>query len=178
MAAKDGDRVQKKIAEVAGIQRLQSCLIGCIKLAALAIGKGAAVAFWNIGRCQALVLPVVDHPGELLGRPALVIQTFGLDQLLDEPHHIIGIENGEVRFQPDEFGVPTQKLHADGVEGAKPWHAFDSTADEDADTFLHFARRLVGEGHGEDLAWIGLVGCENVGDACRQHAGLAGAGTR
>ncbi|MNV32736.1 hypothetical protein D3C71_1240800 [compost metagenome] len=74
--------------------------------------------------------------------------------------------------------MAAQKLDADGVEGAKPGHALDGAADQNADTFLHLAGRLVGEGHGKDLAGISTAGCENMGDAGRQNAGLAGAGAR
>ncbi|MCY1499457.1 hypothetical protein D9M68_334750 [compost metagenome] len=50
-------------------------------------------------------------------------------------------------------------------------------ADEHADALLHLARRLVGEGHRKDLRREGAAGRKDVGDAGRQHAGLAGAGT-
>jgi hypothetical protein len=49
-------------------------------------------------------------------------------------------------------------------------------ADENADALLHLARRLVGEGDGEDLRRPGEAEIENVGDAGGQHPGLAGAG--
>jgi len=62
------------------------------------------------------------------------------------------------------------------MEGAEPWHALDHVADDFADARLHLARRLVGEGHGEDFAGPGAAGCEDVGDAHGEHAGLAGAG--
>ena len=62
------------------------------------------------------------------------------------------------------------------MEGAEPRHALDHAADDLADAVLHLARRLVGEGHGQNLARPGAAGGENVGDAHGQHAGLAGAG--
>ena len=120
VAAEDADRMHQKVAEIAGVQRFQAVLIGGVKFAALAIGESAAVTLRNVQRRQALVFPAVDHAGELLRRPALVVQPFGLNELLDQPHHVIGIENGEVRFQADEFGMAAQKLDADGVEGADP----------------------------------------------------------
>jgi hypothetical protein len=45
-----------------------------------------------------------------------------------------------------------------------------------ADAVLHLAGRLVGEGDGEDLRRIGPPGRDDMGDAGRQDAGLAGAG--
>ena len=49
-------------------------------------------------------------------------------------------------------------------------------ADQDADALAHLARRLVGEGDGEDLVRAGAAGREDVGDAGGQDARLAGAG--
>ena len=51
-----------------------------------------------------------------------------------------------------------------------------TAADDLADAGFHFARRLVGEGDGEDFARPGAAGREDMGDAHGQHAGLAGAG--
>ena len=72
--------------------------------------------------------------------------------------------------------MAAQDLHADGVEGAEPGHALDHAADDLADAVLHLARRLVGEGDGEDLARPGAAGGEDMADAHGEHAGLAGAG--
>ena len=51
-------------------------------------------------------------------------------------------------------------------------------ADQRLDTFTHFGGSLVGEGDGENLAGGRAVGCEQVGDAVGEHAGLAGACAR
>ncbi len=155
MVAEHADRMQQQIAEIAGVQRLQPGLIGGIEFAALAIGEGAGIAFGDIGGVEALVLPAVDHLGKLPGRPALVVDAFGLDHLLDQSDDVVGVENGEIRAQADQFGMAAQELDADRVEGAEPGHALDGAADEHADALLHLARRLVGEGDGEDLAGIG-----------------------
>ena len=87
---------QQKVAEIAGVQRLQPVLIGLVELAALAVGEGAGVALGDLGGAEALVLPAVDHHGELARRPALVVQPLGLDELLDQPHDVVGVEDGEV----------------------------------------------------------------------------------
>ena len=100
----------------------------------------------------------------------------GFEQLLQKPDLVVDVEDGEVAFQPDQLGVAAQDLHADGMEGAEPRHALDHLADDLADAVLHLARRLVGEGDGEDLARPGAAEAEDVGDAHGEHAGLAGAG--
>ena len=48
-------------------------------------------------------------------------------------------------------------------------------ADHLADALLHLARRLVGEGDGEDFGGPGAAEAENVGDAGGEDARLAGA---
>ena len=98
------------------------------------------------------------------------------EQLLQETDLVVDVENGEIGFQPDHLGMAAQNLHADRVEGAEPRHAFDHAADDLADAVFHLARRLVGEGDGQNLAGPGAAGGENVGDAHGEHAGLAGAG--
>ena len=105
-----------------------------------------------------------------LSRPSASITCFKQADL------VVGIEDGEAGLEADELGVAAQDLDADGVEGAEPRHALDGAADEIADALLHLARRLVGEGDGEDLPGEGAARGEDVGDARRQHARLAGAG--
>ena len=53
--------------------------------------------------------------------------------------------------------------------------AFGCLAD-DASTVAHLARRLVGEGDGQDLRRARRGRGEDMGDTRGQHAGLAGAG--
>ena len=125
---------------------------------------------------EPLVLPAVDHLRERARRPALVVESLGLDELAQQADLVVGVEDGEVGFEPGKLGVAAQQLDADRVEGAEPRHALDSLADQHADALLHLARRLVGEGDGEDLRGEGEAGGEDVGDAGGEHARLAGAG--
>ena len=174
--AEDADRVHQQVAEVAGVERRQPILVGRIELAALAVGEGAGVALRDLGRAEPLVLPAVDHLGEGARRPALVVEPFGLDDLAQQPDLVVGVEDGEAGFQPGQLGVAAQQLDADRMEGAEPRHALDGFADQQADALLHLARRLVGEGDGEDLRGEGEAERQDVGDAGGQHARLAGAG--
>ena len=125
---------------------------------------------------QAAVLPVVHHPGELAGRPALLVDVLGFEQLLDQPDLVVGIEDGEIGLEADQLGMAAQDAGADGVEGAEPRHALDAGADQLADALLHLAGGLVGEGHRQDFGRPGALGGEDMGDAGGQHARLAGAG--
>ena len=101
-----------------------------------------------------------------------------LDHLLHQAKLVVGVEDGEIRFEAGELGMPAQHARADGVERAQPLHAFDHAADQRADALLHLARGLVGEGDGQDLPGPGAPRGEDVGEAGRQHARLAGARAR
>ncbi len=143
--------LQQEIAEIGGVQLLQPRLIERVKLARFAVGEGEALALGHALRREPSVLPAVDHGSEQPRRPALLVDILGLEQLLDEPDLVVGVEHGEGRLEIDELGVAAHDLDADGVEGAEPGHALDHAADQLADARLHLPRRLVGEGDGEDL---------------------------
>ena len=96
-------------------------------------------------------------------RPALVVDILGLQHLLQQADLIVGVENGEVGLQPDEFGVAAQDLGADRVKGAEPLHGLRAVADERLDALAHLARRLVGEGDGEDFIGARLAAAPGCG---------------
>ena len=166
----------KQIAEVGGVEDFQPLLKGLVEFQPLAVGEHRGFAGRHLLRRQAAVLPAVDQRGQHARRPALLVDVLGFQQLLQQPDLVVDVEDGEVAFQPDQLGMAAQDLHADGMEGAEPRHALDHLADDLADAVLHLARRLVGEGDGEDLAGPGAAEAEDVGDAHGEHAGLAGAG--
>ena len=114
--------------------------------------------------------------GEHAARPALLVDVFRGQKLLEQPDLIVDIENGEVGFQPDQLGMPAQDLHADGMKGAEPRHSLDDLPDHRADAGLHLARGLVGEGDREDFGRPRAAEREDVRDAGGEHAGLAGSG--
>ena len=174
--AEQPDHLQQQVAEVRGVQNLQPLLERGIELLAAAVGESRRLAGRHLVGRQPAVLPVVDQPGQHPRRPALLVDALDLEQLLEQPDLVVGVENGEVALQPDQLGVPAQHLHADRVERAEPRHALDRLADHGADPLLHLAGGLVGERHREDLARPRAAGGENVRDPRGQHAGLAGSG--
>ena len=113
------------------------------------------------------------RPGELPRGPALLVEVGGADQLLEHAELVVGVEDGEVGLEADQLGVAAQHSRADAVEGAEPGHAFDRTAGDRGDALLHFARGLVGEGDGEDLAGPGFAGRDQMGEAGGEGRGLA-----
>ena len=142
---------KQQIAEIRCVQLLEPLLIERIKLAALAVGEGEGFAFRHPLWREPAILPAIDHGGKQPRRPPLLVDVLGLQKLLHQPDLVVGVEHGERRLQIDELGMTAQDLDADGVEGAEPRHALDHAADQLSDPGLHLPRRLVGEGHGEDL---------------------------
>ena len=177
MLAKQPDVLQQKIAEIGGVEDLQPFLVAGVELAALAVAEHRGFACRHLGRRQAAVFPAVDQPGQHARGPALVVDVFGLQQLLEQANLIVHIKHGEVGFELHQFGVEAQDAPADRVEGAEPRHAFHGLAQHLAEPQLHLARRLVGEGHRQDFLRPRPALAQDVGDARGQHAGLAGAGT-
>ena len=83
----------------------------------------------------------------------------GDDQLLQQPQLVVGVEDGEIGLEPDQLGVAAQHL-ARATEWKVPSQGMPSTAsaDDPPDPLAHLARRLVGEGDGEDLGRPGAAG--------------------
>ncbi len=63
------------------------------------------------------------------------------------------------------------------MEGADRQAAAFAALEQGADPFLHFARSLVGKGHGDDVLGADAAILDQVGDLAGDHAGLAGACT-
>ena len=174
----DRQVVQQQVAEIAGVQHPQAFLIEPVERLAL-----AARELGPLGRRQAVgrpatVFPMVDQAGHRLGRPALGVDVLGLQNLLDQPFLVVGVEDGEVRLQPNQFGVAAQDLGGDRVEGAKPAQALGGRADDVGDPLAHLARGLVGEGDDQQFPRLGSAGGQDVRQSRGQNAGLAGARAR
>ena len=176
MFAEQPDVFQQQITEVGGVEDLQPFLVLRVELAAAAVAEHRGFAGGDLRRRQAAVLPAVDQSGQHPRRPALVVDVVGGEQLLEQADLVVGVEHGEVRGELHQLGVIAQDAAADRMEGAEPRHAFDRLAEHLAEPQLHLARRLVGEGHRQDLGGAGAAGGKDVGDPRGQHAGLAGAG--
>jgi hypothetical protein len=103
---------------------------------------------------QAGVLPGADGPLELargggVGGAAGVLQDAG---------DVVGVEDGELRLQPQHRAVLPHHAHAQRVEGADQ-HVLGLAAHQRLGALAHFGGGLVGEGDGRDAlgsspAWI------------------------
>ena len=167
--------LEQEIAEVHRVERFQAGLIALVQGRALAAGEPRSLARRHALRIDAPVFPPVDQIGERSRRPALVVQIFRLQELLEQPQLVVGIENGEIRPQAHQLGVHAQNLGADRVERAEPRHRLLRTG-EDSNPLAHLPRGLVGEGHRQDLMGAGAAGRNDVRDSGGQDARLAHAG--
>ena len=79
----------KQVTEIDRIQRLQPLLIGAEQLTALAVGERPRIALGNVGGAKSLVFPAIDHHRKLACGPALVVQSLGLNELLQQPDHVV-----------------------------------------------------------------------------------------
>src|SRR5690606_6209478 len=104
-----------------------------IELTPASISESASVTFRNIGRGKTLVLPTVDHVCKAAGRPSLVVQTFRLNELLDQTDHIVGVKYGKIRGEIYQFCMSSEQFHANRVKCSKPRHAFYCTANQMSD---------------------------------------------
>src|SRR5215213_7103061 len=178
MLAPQAQTFEQQVAEIDGIENLQPLLICAVESSTLAVGEGAGFTGGNLIGSETPVLPAVDMGGELACRPTLLVDALSFDHLLHQAKLIVGAEDGEVGTQTDQLRMAAQDLGADGVEGAEPLHSLGHGTDHGSDALAHLPRRLVGEGHGEDLGRVGIASGDQVRDPGGEHAGLAGAGAR
>ena len=123
----------------------------------------------------ALVLLLVDPPGNLLGRVLGIIDFQRLDHALDQPQLVIAVEHLEAFRQPRLGKMQPQQAVGQAMEGADP-HPAAAGRQLRIDAVAHFAGGLVGEGHREDAMGWHAHDFMQPGDAVGQHPGLAGTG--
>ena len=174
MLAQQPDRLEQKIAEIGGVEHLQPLLIRHVELEPAPARKARGLARRHLFGREPAVFPAVDHGGERARRPALLVDVLGFQHLLEQAQLIVDVENREVGFEPHQFRMPAQHLHADRVERAEPRHALDHLADHAADPLLHLPRGLVGEGHREDFGRPRAAEREDVRNPGGEHEGLDG----
>ena len=103
----DRDDVEQQVAEVAGVEDAEPLLVLRVELAAAMVEGARLRRRYPLGAERA-VLPAVDQPGEKPRRPALLVDVLGLDDLPQQAELVVDVEDGEVRLEPDELGMPAQ----------------------------------------------------------------------
>ena len=143
-------------------------------LAVLVYCSGTLTVF---GRCNQVVLGIGDAGLHVFGLIDLVVQLEFLDAGLDEPLGVVCVVNGEVTLISDLGGIDPEKTYENGVEGAHIELSGGSCTHHQRDSLLHFLRRLIGEGQGENPL-RGTAALEYIRNSAGQHARLPGACSR
>ena len=107
-----------------------------------------------------------------LGGKLFGVQVQLFDNEREQALRIRRVVDREGGFEPECLGFSAQHAHAETMEGGNP-HVLCTRADQRLDALTHFRRSLVREGDGENLPGGCPPGCEQMGDAVRQHAGFA-----
>ena len=105
---------EQQVAEIDGVEGLEALLIRRVKLAALAEGERPGFARRHVLGREAAVLPAVDDAGELARGPALLVDVFRLDDLLEQADLIVDAQDGEV-------GPQARQARRDGEESWCRW---------------------------------------------------------
>ena len=174
----DHQHVEQQVAEIAGVECLEPRLIGGVEFRAAPIGEQLAVARANVGGDQSLVLPPVNEARKRARREPLFVEVGGDDELFHHAQLVVGVENGEVRLQADEFGVAAEHLGGNRVESAEPRHPLDRVTDQPTHAFPHFPRGLVSEGDAQDFAGVRFPRVNKMREPRSQRRRLAGARAR
>ena len=128
-------------------------------------------------RADQLVLRIRNARRHHLWGEALDVHVHGLEDHLDEALGILRIVGRKRRGQPGRLVLVAQQAHARRVEGRHP-HAARVVAHEGTRALAHLSRSLVREGNRQDFARPCAARGQQVGDAVREDARLAGARTR
>ncbi len=157
MLLPQGHAVHHQVAEIDGVHLGEALLVLAIDVGRLAVGELTGIVARHLLRRQRAILPALNDPGQDPRRPLLVVDPLGLQQLLDQARLVVGVEDGEIALEADQFGMAAQNAHADRVERPEP-HPVRCATDQARYAVQHFARGLVGEGDGQDLRGPGLPG--------------------
>ena len=168
--------MEQQVAEIAGVEGAQPLLVGSVELGALAVGVGLGLAGIDVGGVQPRffqrsISPASWRAGQRFSsRSAALISCFSrrswssVSRMVKLPCRPTSSAWRRSILAPIAWKVPSQ-----GMPSTAP-------PEMAADPLLHLARRLVGEGDGEDLGRPGLARGDQVGEPGGQRRGLAGAG--
>ena len=174
LVAQQLERAQQQLGEVDHAGARAGVLVILVELDELAARR--VVAVLQRLRAQALVLLVVDEPGDLARHPARLVESLALEELLHHAQLVLGIEDLEALWQACFTPMQAQQAVRDAVEGADPERAARD-AEQPLDARAHLGRGLVGEGDREDAVRRGALGLDQPGHPVGEHARLATART-
>ena len=169
--------MQQQVTEIGGVEGLQAVLVFAVEIDQASTRHIAGVGSRDLFRGQGAVFPALDHAHQDARRPALVVDILGRQELFEQAHLVIGVEDREIALQADEFRVASYDPGPERMERPEP-DRLGGTADQAADPLAHFARRPVGKGNREHLIGPRMAASQQMRQARRQNARLAGSGTR
>ena len=143
--------MHQEIAEIRCVHGFQAVLILPVKLGCFAVGELRAWSASDLIRRQAAILPALHDDRERTCRPTLLVNVSRPQDLFQQAHLIVAVENRKIGPEADKFGVTPQDSRRHGVECAEP-QPLRRPADEARDALHHLSRRFVGERDGQDFA--------------------------
>ena len=173
MVAEQADGVDEQVVEVHRPGLVQAVLVLAVHVGVLAVEDVLGPRGDLVG-VEELVLPQADQAVHAARREALGVEVEVADHVPGEAHGVGLVVDRELARVAEPVGVGPQHAHARRVERADPHRAGDR-ADERGDALAHLVGGLVGERDGEDPRGVHAL-VDEVGDAVREHPGLAGAG--
>jgi hypothetical protein len=165
---------KQQVAEVEGVGVGEQALVGRVDLGG-ALGLEVQRRVAGLGRVGAGVLPLVDPPGHAPRIFQLGVEAVAPQRLLHQAQGIRLVVDGEAAGVSQVPDLAAQDADAGGVEGGEA-DALGPRAQQLPDPLAHLARRLVGEGDGEDALRRNPAGSDQVGDPVGQDPGLAAPG--
>ena len=105
LGGEDGQIVRQEIAEIRRVGDSKPLLIAAVKLRRLAACELCGVVRGDfIGR-ETAILPALHDDRKRARRPALLVDIRRPDELFQQPHLIVAVENGEIGLEADELGM-------------------------------------------------------------------------
>ncbi len=169
------DGAEQQVVEVHRVHAQQVALVEAVDLSDHFLKRRSGLLPVGLG-----VEQTVLGGGELVvdrgGRVALGVDPDGVHAALGQPPRVGLVVDRELARVAEALGLGAQDARAGGVEGHQP-HAARRASEQPLDARAHLAGGLVGERDREDLTGLRAVAVDEVGEAVREHARLAAAGT-
>jgi hypothetical protein len=169
------DGEQEQVAEVEGVRLGEQALVGRVdrhgRFALHVLGP-----LRRRGGQKTRVLPLVDAPAKR-ARLFLRVAAVSSQRLAGDGEAVGLVVDHEAPRAPEVADLPAQDAHAARMEGREP-DVPRFGAEDLHHPLPHLAGSLVGEGDGQDRLGRDAADADQPGDATREHARLAAAGTR
>ena len=161
------------VVEVDGVRGVEAALVQLVGLGDGLIPEGRHSRRVLLGRDE-LVLRARDLRVDAARREALRVLPELLEACLDEPHLILVVVDREAGRVAQALRLAPQHPAARGVEGEDPDRA-RRLAEHALEPLAHLSGRLVRERDREDLVRLHAARADEMSDAIREDARLAGA---